>query len=85
MLLITAEYTLSSPIEDYSTAAKKIKNELKNRGLRDEVIHVSVTSNEAVISVGGPNTIEGRLLAMLEITIHKNSNTIEVSAQLSAK
>ncbi|MEM0489324.1 MAG: hypothetical protein QW707_09045 [Candidatus Bathyarchaeia archaeon] len=85
LLLITAEYTLSPPIEDHSTAANKIKNELKNRGLREEVTHVSVTSNEAVISVGGPNTIEGRLLGMLEITIHKDSNTIEVSAQLSAK
>ncbi|MEM2115185.1 MAG: hypothetical protein QXS12_07015, partial [Candidatus Caldarchaeum sp.] len=66
-------------------AANKIKNELENRGLRKEVIFVSVTSDEAVISVGGPNTIEDRLLGMLEITIHKNSDTIEVSAQLSAK
>ncbi|MEM2035639.1 MAG: hypothetical protein QXL42_05780 [Candidatus Caldarchaeum sp.] len=85
VLLITAEYTLSSPIEDHSTAANKIKNELENRGLRKEVIFVSVTSNEAVISVGGPNTVEDRLLGMLEITVHKNSDTIEVSAQLSAK
>ncbi|MEM2024242.1 MAG: hypothetical protein QXG69_05595, partial [Candidatus Caldarchaeum sp.] len=69
----------------HSTAANKIKNELENRGLRKEVIFVSVTSNGAVISVGGPNTIEDRLLGMLEITIYKNSDTIEVSAQLSAK
>ncbi|MEM2861754.1 MAG: hypothetical protein QXH35_01770 [Nitrososphaerota archaeon] len=85
VLIITAEYTSSSPIEDHSMVSNRIKEELKNRGLREEVTFVSVTADEANISVGGPSTVEGRLLGMLEITIHRNSNRIEVSAQLSAK
>lgn len=85
VLIITAEYTSSSPIEDHSMVSNRIKEELKKRGLREEVTFVSVTADEANISVGGPSTVEGRLLGMLEITIHRNSNRIEVSAQLSAK
>ncbi|MEM3409050.1 MAG: hypothetical protein QW724_04885 [Nitrososphaerota archaeon] len=85
MLTIRAAYTLSSPVKDHSTAANNIKNELINKGLRKEVIFASITSNEAHISVGGPNTIEGRLLGMLDIFIYKDSDIIEVVAQLSAK
>jgi len=85
VLMIRAVYTLSSPVKDHSTTANNIKNELINKGLQKEAIFVSITSNEAHISVGGPNTIEGRLLGMLDIIIYKDSDIIEVVAQLSAK
>ena len=85
VLMIRAVYTLSSPVKDHSTTANNIKNELINKGLQKEAIFVSITSNEAHISLGGPNTIEGRLLGMLDIIIYKDSDIIEVVAQLSAK
>ena len=88
VLIISAVYTLPTPVSDHAALAENIRDEIAKRGVSKEVIFINIDPSQAAIGVGGGTsgflTIGGKIVGEMSIYIYKNSKDVEVHVTLAS-